>query len=396
MFDGAVVSSPLEDAVPRIAPSLDVQEVLTEIVSEAASLLRAETGDIILVDSDKQVFRIVAAARHATGVIGKEYPLDQGLAARVVASGRTLIVPDYSRYEHRIDTLRDYGFRATMASPLIARGETIGVLTVEHTGTDLEFGDEDARLLTAFANHAAVALDNARRYENEVALARDLARANDELSRSLVLQRRLVEQVLADRGPGAIAAELARLLDRRVVLQDRFWHAIAGASPDGSDDWQELVLPHGEPGHGALRGGMDQLTAEWRPVLLGAGVLDGPTRLVAPVVAGHQEVAGFLVIEWSGEPTDLDRALIEVAATGVALELLKLSGRAEVEQTVRGELATDLVNGAYSAQDVIVARAARMGYDLEEPRDVILLGLDAAGGNGSAGARRAAAQAARL
>ena len=119
----------------------------------------------------------------------------------MLASGRTLIVPDYSCYEHRIDTLRDYGFTATMSSPLIARGETIGVLTVEHTGTDLEFGDEDARLLTAFANHAAVALDNARRYENEVALARDLARANDELSRSLVLQRRLVEQVLADRGP---------------------------------------------------------------------------------------------------------------------------------------------------------------------------------------------------
>ena len=69
-----------------------------------------------------------------------------------------------------------------MSSPLIARGETIGVLTVEHTGEDAAFADEDARILTSFAKHAAVALDNARRYENEVALARDLARANDELA----------------------------------------------------------------------------------------------------------------------------------------------------------------------------------------------------------------------
>ena len=370
--EGALaVTSALEDAVPRIAPSLDVQEVLTEIVTEATSLLKAETGDLILKDARKNVFRIVAAARHATGVIGQEYPLDQGLAARVLTSGRTIIVPDYSHYQHRIESLEDYGFTATMSSPLIARGETIGVLTVEHTDPDAAFSDEDARLLTAFANHAAVALDNARRYENEVALARDLGRANEELSRSLLLQRRLVDQVLADRGPAAVAEELARLLERPVVLQDRFLRAIAGACPDRSEGWRQLALPHAGLQDAALRKRLDDLATDWRPARLTEEVL------VAPVVAGHQEVGGYLVIRWEGEPTALDLALIEVAATGVALELLKISARAEIEQTVRGDLATDLVNGAYSTDDVIVARAARMGYDLADPRDVILVQLDA-------------------
>ncbi|MEO8687234.1 MAG: GAF domain-containing protein [Solirubrobacteraceae bacterium] len=369
--------TPLEDSVPRIAPSLDVQEVLTEIVTEATSLLKAETGDLILKDARKSVFRIVAASRHAPGVIGQEYPLDKGLAARVLEAGRTLIVPDYSHYKHRIDTIKDYGFAAMMSSPLIARGETIGVLTVEHIDPEAMFSDEDARLLTAFANHAAVALDNAHRYENEVALARDLGRANDELSRSLLLQRRLVDQVLADRGPAAVAEELARLLERPVVLQDRFLRPIAGACPDSSEDWHQLALAHAGPLHGALRRRLDDLARDWRPALLGEPLVPGPTRLVAPVAAGHQDVAGFLVIRWEGEPTDLDLALIEVAATGVALELLKISARAEVEQTVRGDLATDLVNGAYSGDDVIVARAARMGYDLADARDVILLQVDA-------------------
>ena len=49
---------------------------------------------------------------------------------------------------------------------------------------------------------------------------------------------------------------------------------------------------------------------------------------------------------------------------------------------MRGDLATDLVNGAYSGDDVIVARAARMGYDLADARDVILLQLDAAAETG--------------
>ena len=77
--------SSLEDAVPHVASSLDVQQVLTEIVSEAVALLKAETGDIILKDADRDVFVIVAAARHTRGVVGTEYPLDQGLAARVLA-----------------------------------------------------------------------------------------------------------------------------------------------------------------------------------------------------------------------------------------------------------------------------------------------------------------------
>jgi GAF domain-containing protein len=372
---GVGVSS-LEDAVARIAPSLDVEEVLTEIVTEATSLLKAETGDLILKDAEKHVFRIVAAARHASGVLGVEYPLDEGLAARVLQSGRTIIVPDYSRYEHRVETSLDYGFAAMMSSPLIARGETIGVLTVEHTDPRAAFSDDDARLLTAFANHAAVTLDNARRYENEVALARDLERANEELRRSLVLQRRLVDQVLADRGPAAVAEELAQLLGRPLILQDRLLRTIAGASPDSSDHWQQLALPQAGLVNGALRKRLDGVAVDWRPALIGEELLEGPTRLVAPVVASHREVAGFLVISWTGDPTPLDLALIEVAATGVALELLKISARVEVEQAIRGDLASDLVNGSYSAEEVIVARAARMGYDLDVPRDLLLLQID--------------------
>ena len=284
-----------------------------------------------------------------------------------------MIVPDYSAYPHRIGNIEDYGFTAVMSSPLIARGEAIGVLTVEHTGQDAAFGEEDARILSSFAKHAAVALDNARRYENEVALARDLARANEELSRSLQLQRRLVDQVLADRGPAAVAEELARLLDRPVVLQDQLLRVIAGASPDSSDDWRELALPQAGVARGPIREHLDRVAANGRPALLPEQLTAPATRLVAPVVAGHEGIAGFLVIGWSGEPSELDRALIEVAATGVALELLKISARAEIEQTLRGDLATDLVTGAFSSDEVIVSRAAKMGYDLADPRDLILV-----------------------
>jgi DNA-binding PucR family transcriptional regulator len=374
-----VASPSLAETVPRVDASLDVEQVLTDIVTQAVSLLKAETGDIILKDAEKELFRLVAAARHPTEVVGQVYPLDQGLAARVLESGETIIVPDYSTYEHRIRTLEDYGFSATMSSPLIARGEPIGVLTVAHTDAHAVFSEDDASLLTLFANHAAIALDNARRYENEVALARDLARANEELSRSLMLQRRLVDQVLADRGPAAVAAELVSILHRSVVLQDRVLGVIAGAEPEGGDGWLALALAHGELANTALVAELEAAANQRRPAMLSAHAHGASMRLVTPVVAGDGDVAGYLVIGWSGEPTALDRALIDLAATGVALELLKISARAEVEQTVRGDLATDLVNGAYVSEELVTARAAKMGYDLADPRDVMILQLDDAG-----------------
>jgi len=115
------------------------------------------------------------------------------------------------------------------------------------------------------ATRAAIALDNARRYENEVALSRDLARANDELSRSLMLQRRLVDQVLADRGPAAVAQELVSILHRSVVLHDRVLRVIAGAEPGGGESWRELALPHSALANPRLVAELEAATRERRP-----------------------------------------------------------------------------------------------------------------------------------
>ena len=376
---GAARATPMNTAegpMPRVSSSLDVQEVLTAITIEAVSLLRADVGDIILKDDQEGVFRVVAEAGRRPRMVGKEYPLGHGLCGDVLASGRTRIVPDYLAYPQRVQSWANYGVSAVMSSPLVARGESLGVLTVEHTDRGATFSDDDARLLTSFANHAAVALDNARRYENEVALAYDLASANEQLSRSLTLQRRLVEQVLADHGPTAVVSELADLLGHPVLVQDRLLRVIAGASPDRTDEWRELALPQSVLGNRSLAAHTRDLGSSRRPARLTPDIVDGPARLAAPVVTGQEEFSGFLVVGWMDEPTELDLALIEVAATGVALELLKISARAEVEQALMGELAVDLVHGAYSTDETILMRAARMGYDLTVARDMIVMHVD--------------------
>ena len=207
----------------------------------------------------------------------------------------------------------------------------------------IDFGPEDADLLAAFAGHAAIALDHARRYENEVHLGRVLAETNGELSRSLVVQQRLAEQVLLDRGPAGIAEVLAEHLGRRVVIQDHIRRVIAGASPSGADDWRALVegSPEPEPFSVAIRVG--------------------------------REVAGHLVLSAEQDLAPIDRALVDVAVTGVALEFAKIRATLEVEERLRGEAIADLLGGTYPDEPAMAARAARLGHDLGSPHELMLV-----------------------
>lgn len=370
------------------AASLDLPSVLTEIVRDAVELLAADSGDMLLADRERGVLRVVAVADFPEEMVGFEMGLDEGVSARAMAARRTTIVDDYGRYRHRVRSLDRYGFRAVLCAPLIARGEAIGALNVHATRPERRFTSEDAALLTTFADHAAIAIDNARRYENEARLARDLRSANEELERALTLQQRVVQQVLADRGPGAVAAELADLLRAPVVVQDHLFRVLGGASPTGEDEWTPIAIPRDLGSSPELERELAAAATTRSPVAIPGSDTDAG-RLIVPVSTGA-EVSGYLVLG-SGvvELGSLGRALVEVAATGVALELAKLRTRSEAELRVQGDLVEDLVTGRFTSPEAIGARAAVAGYDLSERRVVLAFRVEADGSEaGTKGIRR--------
>lgn len=361
----------------RIAASLDYEDVLTEIVRDAVELLRADSGDISLCDPRRKVMRVVAAFNFPSELVGVEVGLDEGLAGRVLASRRPLMVSDYSRYPRRVRRLEAYGFRALLCAPLIVHHEPIGVLGLQRaTDSSHAFDAEDARLLAAFADHAAIAIDNAERYQREASLAASLALVNEQLTMSLTLQQRLVEQVLQDRGLASIARELAAVLDRPIVVQDHLLTILAGACPDESDDWRALALPPEIFSNRDLVSFLGEVSGGGaRPTPRIAPLGDVP-RLVAPIPTGSVETPAYLVVTGEHDFTPVEAALIEVASTGVALELGKVRARVEVERRLLGDVALDLVTGAYSSAETIAARASSIGYDLTQPRDVIVFRID--------------------
>jgi sugar diacid utilization regulator len=170
-----------------------------------------------------------------------------------------------------------------------------------------------------------------------------LALTNRELSRSLEVQQQLAEQVLLDTGPAGIARVLAGHLERCVVIQDHIRRVIAGASPDGGEHWRRLVesTPEPEPLSVAVRVGRD--------------------------------VAGHLLLSAEEELGPIDRALVDIAVTGVALEFAKIRATVEVEGRLRGETMADLLAGTYPSEAAMSTRAARLGLDLSQPHDLLVI-----------------------
>lgn len=340
----------------RVAESLDLDTVLSSIVNDATTLLGADSGDILLWDRERDTLRVVAVSNFPPDMLGFEMPFGDGMSSQAITAQQAIEVEDYGTYEHRVRALDRYVFGSVLCAPLLFRGAAIGAINVHARGRHHHFPPGSADLLAAFAGHAAIAIDHARRYENEVKLGRDLAETNRELTRLLTVQQRLAEHVLLDEGPGGIATVLAEDLGRDVVIQDHLHRLIAGAAPGGGDGWRRLV---GSPTEAAR----------------GSGAIAVGAEPFAVAVRIGREVAGHLLISSDEDLGPIDRALVDAATTGVALAFAKIRTAVEVEERLRGEAAADLLSGTYPNEEAIAVRAARLGHDLTEPRDLLVLDI---------------------
>jgi PAS domain S-box-containing protein len=103
----------------------------------------------------------------------------------VVRSGRPLLVPvvtpdviDHLAHdESHLEAYRTLGIHSFLIAPLVARGRTLGAITLVRGETDAAYTEEDLALAEEVASRAAVAIDNARLYQ----LSREATTARDRI-----------------------------------------------------------------------------------------------------------------------------------------------------------------------------------------------------------------------
>lgn len=150
----------------RFAMSLELNEVLSEVLSLTVDTLGADRGSIFLFDLDQRVTRKILA-RHSLPAEQSEEQvvsavLDRGLAGWAVRHRQVALVEDTltdPRWYHFPDD--EVTTRSAIAVPLLHRGQLNGLLTLMN-GAPHAFTQMHVDLASAIASQAATAVENAR------------------------------------------------------------------------------------------------------------------------------------------------------------------------------------------------------------------------------------------
>ena len=149
-----------------VSSSLDVDEVLTTIVTRAVELSRTEGGSIMQFDPETQLFEVRTCFGTEPELVealrGTRIHLDETFVGRAAASGEPLTAPDLlaEASDPHIAQLADFGWRSMLVVPLLWEREIIGAILVRRRVTGA-FPARSAELLETLASQSAVAIHNA-------------------------------------------------------------------------------------------------------------------------------------------------------------------------------------------------------------------------------------------
>jgi PAS domain S-box-containing protein len=141
---------------------LDLAQLLRLIVERAASLVKTSGGGLYLYRPEKDVLELVVSHNLGTDYTGTRLRPGEGLSGAVVLTGKPSAVEDFSNWDSRSGEYDGALLGGVVAVPLIYGDMTVGVLTLADTEGPRSFEKRDLWLLEWFANHAAVAIENAR------------------------------------------------------------------------------------------------------------------------------------------------------------------------------------------------------------------------------------------
>jgi signal transduction histidine kinase/CheY-like chemotaxis protein len=173
-----------------VSSSLDLDEVLTEIVTRAAVLSRADGGSIFeLEPADGEfVLRTCAGTSEAlvNGLREVRIPLGETFMGEAAMLGEVRQAPDLEAEtpDPHVSMLLAHGWRSMVAVPLRREDEIIGALIVRRKRRGA-LPDETIELLETLASQSAVAIHNARVYRQLEQKSRELEEAGQHKSEFL-------------------------------------------------------------------------------------------------------------------------------------------------------------------------------------------------------------------
>jgi phosphoserine phosphatase RsbU/P len=182
----------LNEIARELTSILNLDELLGRIAELMRRLIDYQMFSILLLDATGEKLQHRFSLRFNENIqLKHEIPLGRGLIGYAAETKQAVLVPDVTKDPRYIEANPET--RSELVVPLIYKDKVIGVLDLEHTRRGF-FTDDHRRTTTTLAAQIAIAIENARLYEQ-------VARQERRLERDLALARELQMRLLPHARP---------------------------------------------------------------------------------------------------------------------------------------------------------------------------------------------------
>lgn len=204
----------LNEIARELSSILNLDELLSRVAELLRKLIDYQMFSILLLDSSGEKLQHRFSLRfHENIHLKHEVPLGRGIVGNAAQTGLAILVADVTKDARYIESNPET--RSELAVPLIYKDKVIGVLDLEHTRRGF-FTDDHRRTMMTLASQVAIAIENARLYE-------EIARQERRLERDLALARELQMRLLPQARPKLTHLDLAaKFIPARAIGGDLY------------------------------------------------------------------------------------------------------------------------------------------------------------------------------
>lgn len=185
-----------------INSTFDINEVLKRIMDSANKVVKGEASSLLLInETDNTLYFHVALGDKGEEVKKYTLRIGEGIAGWVAKYSKPLLVPDVQndkRFYKDISKRINFKTKSILCVPLKIREKTIGVLEVINKKGQSSFSIDDQSLLETFSNLAAIAIENARIYQDikleNINLKKELI--NEKMPSQFIGESKLIKEKL--------------------------------------------------------------------------------------------------------------------------------------------------------------------------------------------------------
>lgn len=160
----ADASETLRKASATVAETLATNETVNRILEQLNQVIPCDSASVQLLDGNELVIVGGRGFADPKSILGIRFPITGEPNSIVMGTGKPHYIPETDDQYPNFNEIGNLHIRSWLGVPLIFQGKIIGLLTIDSTKSN-HFKEEDIKSASEFSNQVAIALENARIFE---------------------------------------------------------------------------------------------------------------------------------------------------------------------------------------------------------------------------------------